>query len=1272
MYPNSNYNALGFQNPTPQQLQQLQQMAAASNGDSNNNNNNSTGSNNNNYRLQQLNQLQQLQQLQQMNGGGGSVGANGAQYQPQLNGYQFQLQLHALQQQQQQHNSQTMGLKSPNANGFAFGSGSNGSVSSSLKSKRGGGGSGSGSGSGSASIGNGNASSVSSSNGSASSAHSNGNSNGLNLTRGSLFNNLQPPINQQVAYSHGGHSQQLDNVPQTPFDLNYGALMLPRNLLMSSPFIGSSFNSPLTATMSPGANYQQSKYMTATGPAPPIIGAPPKNRRKAGKNGFEKTSSGLKESALANSNKPTAISENEEEEEEDVTSSSSSDEDIIVTEGDEKDDEKLSTEVEDNEKFKKSKNQNVSAKTSKSGNEQRTKRKGLKSSKHKSRPTHGTLSLSNPELENVPVTVAENKLALSKKSIILRHINPKVKIYEFLNYLKFGPLQFCYIMDHEEEINDRSRESSSTSTENEIKLKFIYKRTHYNFLNHLHLYISEFYQEFESPNATYKIVDYDIKDDYQNATALKYIIQSDVDGETENPDDYVDLEYEIEVNKATRCVKIYKFTEFDLLNDDHENLEKKLRLGYGEVDLINTNEDRNIMTIHFLNLVSSIKLYKELVKINQSKIADGSDSKKHLGTVKYSEDRCRKIDDDEFEQTFGQTSDFDEHLENESDKISSNAGVVSQGSFASFDPHQQFLGNGQSLSQQNLLLNGIRADYGLPLNLQNVRHDLIGDLSLTFQTLTAAPSGPGSDLYLPMLHNISSLNPTENRTVYLGNLSSKTTVEEVCNVVRGGILQAIKLISEKHICFITFISAASATQFFASSNMNGLTIHNKKIKVGWGKNPGDLPNSIALAVTVGASRNVYIGVKDDDEEGSNGLNVNQPRVVPDEDTLRNDFSKWGEIEQINFFKDGFCAFVNFMNIGSAIKAIDEFNGPEKDSVHQSFGNKYTHYKINFAKDRCGNPPKLVNSKPKKKKNKNKNHNSINNNNKTSSPNNNNNSNTNTNTNTNINIKSDAYKEKAKSTAESASQSTPRKSTDSQITDKQALALASIGITSQLIDEKVKGANPEQPNETSSEDSDIKKQELGSESSKTQKQVQKPQKIKSEIPVSQSPRRLSTSNLSNSSGLSASPATASNSGYQNYSQPPPQQYTPVQQHAQFYSGAVMDSFTSPNGFLQQNLLMSKAQPRKTSQGYHSKQQSVNSNASNRSSVNGQVRGGTSGASSTASLLGGAFGSSGSQVMAQYLAKAQFDSLLFAPNGTGSDHDDGKKGRRNSKKSNASKK
>ncbi|CDH12120.1 related to RNA-binding protein MRN1 [Zygosaccharomyces bailii ISA1307] len=186
-------------------------------------------------------------------------------------------------------------------------------------------------------------------------------------------------------------------------------------------------------------------------------------------------------------------------------------------------------------------------------------------------------------------------------------------------------------------------------------------------------------------------------------------------------------------------------------------------------------------------------------------------------------------------------------------------------------------------------------------------------------------------------------NNLGNRTVYLGNLPKDVKVEEICNVVRGGLLQNIKVLVDRHVCFVTFIDPTAAAQFYAMSSLHGITIQKRRCRVGWGKHPGSLENALALAVSNGASRNVYVGninfTLDNDAE--------KPFFT--ENNLRAIFQQWGEVEQINFLPERNCCFINYTNISNAILAIDKIKG------HPAFKD----LKINFGKDRCGNVPHQV-------------------------------------------------------------------------------------------------------------------------------------------------------------------------------------------------------------------------------------------------------------------------------------------------------------------------
>lgn len=185
--------------------------------------------------------------------------------------------------------------------------------------------------------------------------------------------------------------------------------------------------------------------------------------------------------------------------------------------------------------------------------------------------------------------------------------------------------------------------------------------------------------------------------------------------------------------------------------------------------------------------------------------------------------------------------------------------------------------------------------------------------------------------------SLESLQQLGNRTIYLGNIHPETTTEEICNHIRGGILQTVRYIPEKHIAFVTFVDANSALAFHHLASYSGIMIHNRRLKIGWGKHSGALSPAIAMAVQAGASRNVYIG------------NIENPDELT-EDRLREDFSEHGDVELVNSLREKNCAFVNFCSIQNAIKAIEAMKGHEQ----------YQNVKISHGKDRCGRSMQLGN------------------------------------------------------------------------------------------------------------------------------------------------------------------------------------------------------------------------------------------------------------------------------------------------------------------------
>ena len=96
---------------------------------------------------------------------------------------------------------------------------------------------------------------------------------------------------------------------------------------------------------------------------------------------------------------------------------------------------------------------------------------------------------------------------------------------------------------------------------------------------------------------------------------------------------------------------------------------------------------------------------------------------------------------------------------------------------------------------------------------------------------------------------------------------------------------------------MTFVDPAAAFTFFQVASYQGLTLNNRRLKIGWGKNSGPLPPSLALAVHSGATRNVYIG------------NIEDFETFTDE-RLKRDFGEYGDIELVNFLKEKCVIFLS--------------------------------------------------------------------------------------------------------------------------------------------------------------------------------------------------------------------------------------------------------------------------------------------------------------------------------------------------------------------------
>jgi len=190
------------------------------------------------------------------------------------------------------------------------------------------------------------------------------------------------------------------------------------------------------------------------------------------------------------------------------------------------------------------------------------------------------------------------------------------------------------------------------------------------------------------------------------------------------------------------------------------------------------------------------------------------------------------------------------------------------------------------------------------------------------------------------------------RTVYIGGIDATTTAAELCEYIKGGMLDNIKVMPEKNCAFVTFVFPEGAQIFFEYASQ-GFLLKGRQVKVGWGK-PSNVPQDVLSAAHRGATRNVYLGNLDD---------------TMSDQRLYEELSYYGQIESILFLAEKRCAFVSFTSLLSALKVCSPcfsvtVSHPTtflylmfRQAVDgMMVSPMYRHYRINFGKDNCAKSP----------------------------------------------------------------------------------------------------------------------------------------------------------------------------------------------------------------------------------------------------------------------------------------------------------------------------
>nr|CAG8519366.1 14369_t:CDS:10 [Entrophospora candida] len=187
-------------------------------------------------------------------------------------------------------------------------------------------------------------------------------------------------------------------------------------------------------------------------------------------------------------------------------------------------------------------------------------------------------------------------------------------------------------------------------------------------------------------------------------------------------------------------------------------------------------------------------------------------------------------------------------------------------------------------------------------------------------------------------------NRHASRNIYIGKLGEGVTEEKLYNDFKKyGEIESTNLVKEKSCGFVNFMSISSAIRAMKLIKGNDdykdcyinygkdrcgdcSDAKNRKLKSAEDDNPGPLTEEDEMNNRP-ASRNVYIEKLGEEMT---------------EEKLYKDFKKYGKIESIILDREKSCGFVNFMSIGSGIRAVKR--------IKRKSG--YKHCNINYGKDRC--------------------------------------------------------------------------------------------------------------------------------------------------------------------------------------------------------------------------------------------------------------------------------------------------------------------------------
>lgn len=199
-----------------------------------------------------------------------------------------------------------------------------------------------------------------------------------------------------------------------------------------------------------------------------------------------------------------------------------------------------------------------------------------------------------------------------------------------------------------------------------------------------------------------------------------------------------------------------------------------------------------------------------------------------------------------------------------------------------------------------------------------------GEINTGNTNLLAGKDGPGSN------------EARHKRTVFLSGIHPEASLEDLCDVIRGGNLESVRLLKDKQTAFVSFVEAEAAKAFYEHTNQRGFFIKGEAVKrIGWA-DIRILSSQILLSLKRGATRVVYLG-----NLNSNAFN---------RDRLTEIGQAFGPVESVKFIRDKVSSsvslgFISFSELKDSITAVQVLSDEPE----------YKGCKVGYGRDRCSDP-----------------------------------------------------------------------------------------------------------------------------------------------------------------------------------------------------------------------------------------------------------------------------------------------------------------------------